>query len=79
MQNIDRTPGVLMFRSAKLFRSTALRCGTNERLLANQSVLMVFDKQQKRAVLIDFTISSDVGIRKKEHKVLKGHSKGQQL
>ncbi|KAF7640661.1 hypothetical protein LDENG_00024680, partial [Lucifuga dentata] len=42
---------------------------TNKQLLANQPDMVVIDKQQKRAVVIDVAVAvpADSNIRKKEH------------
>ncbi|KAF7650224.1 hypothetical protein LDENG_00129190, partial [Lucifuga dentata] len=40
---------------------------TDKQLLANQPDMVVVDKQQKRAVVIDVAVPADSNIRKKEH------------
>ena len=40
---------------------------TNRMVMANQSDIVMVDKQQKKAVVIDAAIPSDSTIRKKEH------------
>ncbi|KAF7642936.1 hypothetical protein LDENG_00248050 [Lucifuga dentata] len=40
---------------------------TDKQLLANQPDMVVVDKEQKRAVVIDVTVPADSNIRKKEH------------
>ncbi|KAF7666275.1 hypothetical protein LDENG_00113730, partial [Lucifuga dentata] len=40
---------------------------TDKQLLANQPDVVVVDKEQKRAVVIDVAVPADSNIRKKEH------------
>ncbi|KAF7663723.1 hypothetical protein LDENG_00203700, partial [Lucifuga dentata] len=40
---------------------------TDKQLLANQPDMVVVDKEQKRAVVIDMAVPADSNIRKKEH------------
>ncbi|KAI3354121.1 hypothetical protein L3Q82_018670 [Scortum barcoo] len=42
----------------------------NKQVLANQPGIVVWDKEHKRAVVIEVAIPSDSNIRKKEHKTL---------
>ena len=39
--------------------------------VANQPEIVVVDKQEKKAVMVDVAITSDSNIRKKEHEKLK--------
>ncbi|KAF7641260.1 hypothetical protein LDENG_00287520 [Lucifuga dentata] len=41
---------------------------TDQQLLANQPDMVVVDKEQKRALVIDVVVPADSNIRKKEHR-----------
>jgi len=43
---------------------------TDKQVMANQSIIVVVDKQQKKAAGIDVAIPSDSNIKKKERKKL---------